>query len=220
MIKLENVSKSIYINGKKELILNNINLQINEADYIAILGKSGSGKSTLLNIIGFLDQNFLGTYLYYGKNANLFSDDEKSNFRNEHIGFIFQNFALIEHMTVEQNIMLPLLYTLKLQKSLENKLKDIMSFLGIYDIKNRNVRFLSGGQRQKVAIARALVNNPKFIIADEPTGSLDSKASAEIMNILYELNKKNVTIIMVTHDESNIKHCNKIIRISDGKIST
>lgn len=215
LIKLTNIVKSYQISNSTVTILNKISLQINEKEFVGIMGKSGSGKSTLLNLIGFLDKQFEGEYIFEGKNILEFSDDELSKIRNQNVGFVFQNFSLIENQTIAQNVSLPLVYA---GKKDDKKVKKCLELVGLSDFKDQSVRLLSGGQRQRVAIARAIVNSPKFIIADEPTGSLDSKTSDSIMKIFKELNQKGTAIIMVTHDNSLLKYCDRSIFIEDGEV--
>jgi len=218
MIKLENITKSFLVNGETISILKNISLDIKEGEFISILGQSGSGKSTLLNLLGFLDKKFEGKYFFQERRIESFSDNELSKIRNENVGFIFQNFGLIENMTVQQNIELPLIYSGKTTKRAHEIAQNCLKKVGLEFLSKQSVRLLSGGQRQRVAIARAIANQPSFIIADEPTGSLDSKTSNEIMKLFKELNKTGVTIILVTHDETLISYCDRVIRILDGEV--
>lgn len=218
MIKLKGISKFFDINYEKVSILKDINLCIDTKEFIAILGKSGSGKTTLLNILGFLDRRFEGEYTLNGKSMCDISDNELSEIRNKHIGFVFQNFSLIDTMSVLQNIELPLMYSNISASNAKSIGKKCLAKVGLEGYENRSVRYLSGGQRQRVAIARALSNSPMFIIADEPTGSLDSKTSSEIMRLFKDLNQQGITIILVTHDESLISYCDRVIYLSDGRI--
>lgn len=214
MIRLRNVYKSI---DAQTNILNDINLELNTGDFLGIFGKSGSGKSTLLNILGLIDESYDGEYLLEGQNIKDMTDLERSNIRNRMMGYVFQSFFLLETMNVFENISLPLLYSKK-QYNLEKKVRNCLNKVGLLDKEFSNINLLSGGQKQKVAIARSLIQNPQIIIADEPTGALDSESASEIMNIFKSLNEQGVTIVLVTHDLDNLKYCNKIIEIKDGKI--
>ncbi len=203
LIKMTNISK-IYKNNKfnKVEALNNLNLTVYPGDFISIKGASGSGKSTLLNIIGFLDNQTDGDYLFNGINTKTMNDSRKSDLRNQNIAFILQDFGLIEDETTLYNVCLPLLFTDVKIKDIKKRSENLLIKLGLGNYKHQLVKNLSGGQKQRVAIARALVIEPDLILADEPTGSLDSKTGAEIMKLLKDLNlEKEVTIILVTHDE-------------------
>ena len=182
-----------------------------------IMGKSGSGKTTLLNVLAFLDKFDTGSYFFNYENVSNLNENQRSVFRDKYIGFIFQQFNLIETLSIYQNVELPLLYDGKLNKSeRENIVKEKLEQVGLLDkIKSMPLQ-LSGGQQQRVAIARSLVNNPKLIFADEPTGALDSETSDEIMSLLKDLNNQGKTIIMVTHDADLIKYATKVVRLKDG----
>lgn len=213
LIKLTDIVK--YYQDSNSPVLNHISLEIKKNEFVGIMGRSGSGKSTLLNLIGFLDKQFDGQYFFEGENINKFSDDDLSKIRNKNVGFVFQNFSLIENQTTAQNVSLPMCYAGKIDPI---KIKKSLSKVGLADFKDQSVRLLSGGQRQRVAIARAIINSPKFIIADEPTGALDSKTSDSIMQLFRELNKDGTTIVLVTHDESLVNYCDRCIRIEDGEV--
>jgi len=182
------------------------------------LGRSGSGKSTLLNLIGSLDKKFKGNYFFHDKPVERYSDDELSKIRNQNVGFVFQNFGLIEGMFVRQNVEVPLIYAGVSSKEAIRRVKESLRKVGLENFENQSVKLLSGGQRQRVAIARAIVNQPQFIIADEPTGALDSKTSIEIMELFKSLNASGVTVILVTHDESLTSYCQRIIHLLDGEV--
>ncbi|WP_103870370.1 ABC transporter ATP-binding protein [Clostridioides difficile] len=217
LIKLENIQK-YYKVGKDELhVLKSLNLEIESGEFVMIMGKSGSGKTTLLNILGFLDVFDEGRYIFDGTDVTNLSENERSVFRNINIGFVFQQFNLIETLNVYQNVELPLIYNKALKKSnREEIVKDKLSSVGLLDkLKQKPLQF-SGGQQQRVAIARCLVNDPQIIFADEPTGALDSETSREIMELLTRLNKQGKTIIMVTHDQDLTKYATKVIRLKDG----
>lgn len=218
IIELKNIKKEYGEKDFKFTAIDNINLSVEKGDFIAIMGPSGSGKSTLLNIIGCMDQLTKGEYYLNGRLINDLSNKELSKVRNSIISFVFQDFALMKEYNVYDNVELPLSY-----RNLSNKQKKQMvirqlELLGIKDQIKKKPSELSGGQQQRVAIARALVSDGEIILADEPTGALDSQTGMEIMNILSEINKMGKTIIIVTHDEKVASYCNKKIIIKDGKI--
>lgn len=217
LIKLKDINKYYKVGKEKFHVLKSLNIDIEEGDFVMIMGKSGSGKTTLLNVLAFLDKFDDGSYFFNYENVSNLNENQRSIFRNKHIGFIFQQFNLIETLNIYQNIELPLIYDGKLNKSeRENIIKEKLKQVGLLDkIKSMPLQ-LSGGQQQRVAIARSLVNNPKLIFADEPTGALDSETSTDIMNLLKDLNNQGKTIIMVTHDADLIKYATKVIRLKDG----
>ena len=217
LIKLKDINKYYRVGKEKFHVLKSLNIDIEEGDFVMIMGKSGSGKTTLLNVLAFLDKFDDGSYFFNYENVSNLNENQRSIFRNKHIGFIFQQFNLIETLNIYQNIELPLIYDGKLNKSeRENIIKEKLEQVGLLDkIKSMPLQ-LSGGQQQRVAIARSLVNNPKLIFADEPTGALDSETSTDIMNLLKDLNNQGKTIIMVTHDADLIKYATKVIRLKDG----
>lgn len=209
--------KKIY--GKDDyatVALKGINLKINQGESIAIMGTSGSGKSTLLNIIGCLDTQTSGNYLFKETSIDSFKDKDLAKLRNSSFGFIVQNFALIDDFTVYENVVIPLEYSKN--KKRKSDIINLLKLLGIDRKLNKTPKELSGGQCQRVAIARALINDPDIILADEPTGSLDKKTGQDIMNILLDLNKKGKTLIIVTHDTNIAKQCDRILTIEDGQI--
>ena len=217
MIALKNVSKIFNYKKNNELYaLENINLEIEEGEFCAIIGKSGSGKSTLLHILGLLDSFSDGYYYFDKKDVSKMSDHTSSNIRARNMGFVKQDFALIEDYTAIENVVIPL-YPLK-EKNKYQKAKRILERLGIEKLSNKEIRSLSGGEKQRVAIARAIINRPRIIFADEPTGSLDSKTASEIMEIFKSLNNEGRTVIIVTHDMGVAQICNRVIEISDGRI--
>ena len=219
LIRLENITKTYALARQEFTVLNDMSLTISEGDFVGIMGRSGSGKSTLVNLIGFLDTKFKGTYYFEDKLVEQYTDDELSKIRNENVGFVFQNFGLIEKMTVGQNVELPLLYAGVSHQEKTRLVVESLEKVGLADFVNQSVKLLSGGQRQRVAIARAIVKSPKFIIADEPTGALDSKTSLEIMQLFTELNRlSGVTIILVTHDANLMSYCNREIKVADGEV--
>jgi len=217
LIQLKNIKKEYYNSDVVTSVLHDISLEVKEGEFLAIMGPSGSGKSTLMHIIGFLDRASKGTYLWDGENTANFEDDELARIRNERIGFVFQSFNLLARTTVLDNVILPLTYSKK-----TNHVELATKALTAVGLQNR-LQFLSnqisGGQKQRVAIARALVCDPKVIFADEPTGNLDSKSGAIIMNILGRLNEEGKTIILVTHDRHVAEHANRIITLKDGAIT-
>lgn len=217
MIDLSKINK-FYNSGENQLhVLKNVSLDINSGDFVAIMGESGSGKSTLINILGFLDKNFTGIYKFENVEISKFSDNKLSNLRNKSVGFIFQQFQLIQNYTIAENVELPLLYQGKSYKYAREKALKALDLVGIKNQADKKPKQLSGGQQQRAAIARAIVHNPKFIIADEPTGALDSETSKEIMTLFDELNKKlKITIIMVTHDKNITHNCNRKYFMLDG----
>lgn len=220
LIKLNNVNKYYKLKTDSLHVLKSINFKIEEGDFLIIMGKSGSGKTTLLNLLGLLDSFDDGEYLLKGQNVIGLNESERSTLRNLNMGFIFQQFHLIDSLTIGQNVELPLLYKggvpKKEREELVNKYLDLV---GLKSKKNRMPSELSGGQQQRIAIARAMINNPSVIFADEPTGALDSETGIEIMGILKKLNEEKKTIIMVTHDRDLAKYANKIIIIKDGVAS-
>lgn len=217
MIEIKNLNK-IYLKGKKNMVhaLNNINLKIDDRETVAIIGESGAGKSTLLHIMSCID-NFDGEYYLDNIDINKLSESKKSKLRSSKIGIVLQDFALIDDFTVFENVMTPLYF----YKKIKDKKGSVMRALkktGIASLKAKKVSQLSGGQKQRVAISRALVTNPEYIFADEPTGSLDSKTSDEIIKMLFELNSNGITIVIVTHNLEIANQCHHIIEIKDGNI--
>nr|WP_317333259.1 ABC transporter ATP-binding protein [uncultured Romboutsia sp.] len=217
LIKLKDINKYYKVGKEKFHVLKSLNINIEEGDFVMIMGKSGSGKTTLLNVLAFLDKFDTGSYFFNCENVSNLNENQRSAFRNKYIGFIFQQFNLIETLNIYQNVELPLIYDGKLNKSeRENIVKEKLKQVGLLDkIKSLPLQ-LSGGQQQRVAIARSLVNNPKLIFADEPTGALDSETSDDIMSLLKDLNNQGKTIIMVTHDADLVKYATKVIRLKDG----
>ena len=217
MIDLIKINK-FYNSGENKLhVLKNVSLNINSGDFVAIMGESGSGKSTLINILGFLDKKFTGLYKFENVEVGKFTDNKLSDLRNKSVGFIFQQFQLIQNYTIAENVELPLLYQGKSYKYSREKALEALDLVGIKNQADKRPKQLSGGQQQRAAIARAIVHNPKFIIADEPTGALDSETSKEIMALFNELNQKlKITIIMVTHDKNITHNCNRKYFMLDG----
>lgn len=218
MINLKNISKNFYLGGETVKALDNINFRVKKGEFVSIIGPSGSGKSTLMNILGLLDVPDSGDYELDGRNVSKLKENELAQIRNNKIGFIFQNFNLLSKMTAVENIQIPLIYQ---GKTNEESKKIAYELLERVDLKGRENHLpsqLSGGQQQRVAIARALACNPEIILADEPTGALDSKTSIDIMNELEELNNKGQTIILITHDINVAKRAKRIVKIADGRL--
>jgi|TARA_Y100000813_G_scaffold59394_1_gene41934 putative bacteriocin export ABC transporter (lactococcin 972 group) len=211
-------AKNINVKFGKRQILKDLNLKVKKGEYISIIGKSGAGKSTLLNVISTLEKEYSGNVFYENKDIRDYNDFEISNLRNKKIGFIFQNFNLLEDFTVIENIMLPARLTKIDEIALMEKALGLINKFELDLTKNQYPNELSGGEKQRVAIARALINKPEIIFADEPTGNLDSKMSIEISNILSKLNQEGQTIVMVTHNEELAKSSNKIFELKDGML--
>ncbi|MFA6355266.1 MAG: ABC transporter ATP-binding protein [Candidatus Paceibacterota bacterium] len=217
LIELKDIIKN-YVNGDVVTrVLRGINLSIDEGEFVAIMGPSGSGKSTLMHTIGFLDRPTSGAYLFDGENTENFNDDELAKIRNNRVGFVFQSFNLLPRTSVLDNVMLPLLYS-STKTGHESRARKALESVDLGERLHYMSNQISGGQKQRVAIARALVCDPKVIFADEPTGNLDSKSGAIVMNILEKLNKEGRTIILVTHDKQVALHANRIVTIADGEI--
>ncbi len=219
MIKLKNIIKK-YTNGSEELVaLNGINIEIEKGDFVAIMGASGSGKTTLLNIVGCMDTATDGEYLFDDISVHNLTQCEKDEFRKKHIGFIFQNFALLKDYTVKENIEVPLRAKGIKKKERDSMTREILKRVDLSEYEKSLPTKISGGQQQRVAIARALVSGASLILADEPTGALDSKTGQEIMNLLIKMNnEENKTILLVTHDEKIAAQAKRIIKLEDGKI--
>ena len=218
MIKTENLQKIFKTEEVETWALHNVSLEIKEGEFVAIMGPSGCGKSTLLNILGLLDNPTNGTYQLNGTDVSKFSEAERTNLRKGVIGFVFQSFNLIDELNVYENIELPLLYMGVPKEERKKRVEEAMKRM---DISHRVKHFpqqLSGGQQQRVAIARAVVANPKIILADEPTGNLDSKNGKEVMDLLTELNKEGTTIVMVTHSQKDAACAQRIVNLFDGQI--
>nr|WP_263314713.1 ABC transporter ATP-binding protein [Mammaliicoccus sp. Marseille-Q6498] len=219
MIELQDINRHFKNGDKENHILKDINIKINEGEFIAIMGPSGSGKSTLINILGFIDRGYEGNYLFCNENYKEVSDNKLAHIRNKTVGFVFQNFKLIQNNTILENVSIPLLYSGCSAQERKERVIKALHDVGLYDKEMLVPNKLSGGQQQRVAIARAVVNQPKFIIADEPTGALDSKTSKDIIDLFLKLNKDyKTTIIMVTHDRKVAEQANRIIHILDGRV--
>lgn len=218
MIELKNIFKSYGTDVQKTTVLKDISLRINAGEFVAIMGKSGSGKSTLMNIIGLLDLPDRGSYKLNGENVSQLSENRLAETRACHIGFIFQSFNLLSRINVFRQVGLPFMYQGKNPRQKTDTIKNALKIVGLEDKINSLPNQLSGGQQQRVAIARAIVGDPDILLADEPTGALDSKTGKEIMAIFKELNERGKTIIMVTHDEEIARYAERIIFIKDGKL--
>jgi putative ABC transport system ATP-binding protein len=219
MIECQNLTK-IYRNGDVDTVaLDRVSFGIEKGEFIAIIGPSGSGKSTLMHIIGALDTPTSGTYVFDGKDVSKFDDDELSELRKDKIGFVFQSFNLLPRTTVMRNVMLPLLYTETTEEEREKRARAALLYAGMEENKFFNLsNQLSGGQMQRVAIARSLINNPSIILADEPTGNLDTKTSHVVMKTFQELHAKGHTIILITHETEIAGFADRVISVRDGKI--
>ena len=218
MIKINSLSKEYVMGDNKLLALNDVSVSINEGEYVSIMGSSGSGKSTLMNIIGCLDVPSSGDYFFRNNNISSLTSNNLAELRNKDIGFVFQNFNLLPRLNALENVVLPLLYSGKNLKERNKLALDALEGVGLNDRISHRPNQLSGGQQQRVSIARAIAGSPKLILADEPTGSLDSKTSLEIMKILNDLNSKGITIVLVTHEDDIANYGSRIIKMKDGKI--
>lgn len=218
MIQLKNITKIYGKDGGQQVIaLDNINLSIEKGDFVAIVGASGSGKSTMMNILGMLDRPTNGEYYLENREVNSYKDDELAKVRNITIGFVFQKFHLLPKTTAIENVELPLIYSDR--KNIRGLALEAMKKVGLENRASHRSNELSGGEQQRVAIARALVNEPEIILADEPTGNLDSKSGLEVISIFQELNRSGKTIILITHEQNIAEHASRVIRIQDGKIT-
>ena len=218
MIKIENLSKTFRTTEVETIALNKVNLEVREKEFVAIMGPSGCGKSTLLNILGLLDNPTEGNYYLGDKEVGHLKEKDRTNVRKGYIGFVFQSFNLIDELNVFENIELPLTYLHIPAEERKKKVNEIMKRMGISHRAKHYPQQLSGGQQQRVAIARAVVSDPKIILADEPTGNLDSKNGQEVMELLTELNKEGTTIVMVTHSQRDAGFAGRIINLFDGQI--
>jgi putative ABC transport system ATP-binding protein len=220
IISLKNIVRSFSIGAEEVKALRGVDLNINKNEYVALMGPSGSGKSTLMNLLGCLDTPTSGQYILNGTDVSVLDDNALAQIRNKEIGFIFQTFNLLPKSTALDNVILPLIYAGLGKAEREQKALKTLEDVGLANRVKHKPNELSGGQRQRVAVARALVNNPAIILADEPTGNLDSKTSVEIMGLFEEIHKKGNTIIVVTHEEDIARHAHRIIRLRDGIIES
>ncbi len=220
LIKITNIKRDFVLGNEIVYVLKGIDLEIKKGEYVALMGPSGSGKSTLMNLLGCLDTPTSGTYILNGKDVSQMQDDELADIRNKEIGFVFQTFNLLPRTTALDNVALPMIYAGFSKSERKERATEVLKQVNLADRMDHQPNQLSGGQRQRVAIARAMVNKPSIILADEPTGNLDSKTSEEIMVLLEEIHKKGNTIILVTHEEDIAAHAQRIIRMRDGIIES
>ncbi len=218
MIKLLNLNKSFFMGDEEIKAIDNVNLEVEKGEYVSIIGPSGSGKSTLMNILGLLDVPDSGEYILDGVNTKDLTDGELAKLRNKKIGFVFQNFNLLSKLTAWENVQVPLIYQGISSKESKKIAFEYLEKVGLKGRENHLPKQLSGGQQQRVAIARALCCKPEIILADEPTGALDSKTGVEIIEMFKKLNEEGQTIILITHDNGIAQKAKKIVRISDGKL--
>ena len=220
MLKVENLKKSFFTEEIETIALNGVSFEVKEGEFVAVMGPSGCGKSTLLNILGLLDNPTGGKYTLLGKEVGNLREKERTQFRKGNLGFVFQSFNLIDEMTVFENVELPLVYMGVKASERKQRVNDILERMNISHRAGHFPQQLSGGQQQRVAIARAVISNPKLVLADEPTGNLDSKNGQEVMLLLQELNREGTTIIMVTHSQHDAQYASRTICLFDGQIVT
>ena len=220
VIEIRNIIRDFPLGQETVHVLKGIDLNIDRGEYLAIMGPSGSGKSTLMNLLGCLDTPTSGTYILNGNDVSKMSDDELAEIRNHEIGFVFQTFNLLPRTTALENVALPMIYAGVSKKDRTKRAEEVLADVGLADRMDHKPNQLSGGQRQRVAVGRALVNKPSIILADEPTGNLDSKTSEEIMDLLDEIHQNGNTVIVVTHEEDIAKRAHRIIRLIDGMVDS
>ena len=220
VISIRNITRNFHLGNEVVKVLKGIDLEIERGEYVAIMGPSGSGKSTLMNLLGCLDTPTGGQYVLNGKDVSQMTDDELAEVRNKEIGFVFQTFNLLPRTTALDNVALPMIYAGATKAERKTRAEQVLSDVGLADRMDHKPNQLSGGQRQRGAVGRALVNHPSIILADEPTGNLDSKTSVEIMNLFDEIHSNGNTVILVTHEEEIAEHAHRIIRLRDGIIES
>lgn len=220
VIEIRQIIRDFKLGSETVHVLKGIDLDIKRGEYVAIMGPSGSGKSTLMNILGCLDTPTAGNYILNGKDVSQMTDDELAEIRNTEIGFVFQTFNLLPRTTALENVALPMIYAGASNKERQTRASEVLTDVGLADRMDHKPNQLSGGQRQRVAVGRALVNKPSIILADEPTGNLDSKTSLEIMQLFDEIHDRGNTVIMVTHEEEVAAHAKRVIRLRDGMIES
>ncbi|WP_413512025.1 ABC transporter ATP-binding protein [Myroides odoratus] len=220
IIDIKDIKRDFKMGSETVKVLKGVNLQIKKGDYVALMGPSGSGKSTLMNILGCLDTPTSGYYSLNNKDVSRLNDDQLAEIRNKDIGFVFQTFNLMPRTTALDNVALPMIYAGRSKEDRNQRASEVLHMVGLGDRMDHHPNQLSGGQRQRVAVARALVNNPSIILADEPTGNLDTKTSIEIMGLFDEIHRKGNTVILVTHEEDIAEHAHRIIRLRDGIIES
>ena len=220
IIRLENIEKAYYMGKQAIPVLKGISLNINKNEYVALMGPSGSGKSTLMNILGCLDSPTGGNYILNEKDVSKMSDDELAEVRNTEIGFVFQQFNLLPRLSAAENVALPLIYAGINRKERIERAMEALNKVGLADRSHHKSNELSGGQIQRVAIARALVNNPSILLADEPTGNLDSKTSIEVMEIFGKIQQAGNTVVLVTHEEDIASYAHRVVRLKDGLLES
>ena len=220
LIELKDIFKTYQMGSTSINALNGLNCEIEQGEYVALMGPSGSGKSTLMNVIGCLDSPTSGSYKLNDKDVSFMSDDDLATVRNVEIGFVFQSFNLLPRTSALENVALPLVYAGISKKEREERAQKVLEKVGLGDRGSHKPNELSGGQRQRVAIARALINNPSIVLADEPTGNLDSKSSSEIMALFEAIHSEGNTVVMVTHEEDIAEHAKRTIRMIDGKLAS
>ena len=220
LINIKKLKRDFQLGNETINVLKGIDLQINKGEYVALMGPSGSGKSTLMNLLGCLDTPTSGVYVLNGNDVSQMHDDDLAEIRNKEIGFVFQTFNLLPRTTALDNVALPMIYAGYSKSERNERASEVLTQVNLADRMDHQPNQLSGGQRQRVAIARALVNKPSIILADEPTGNLDSKTSIEIMNLFNDIHKNGNTVILVTHEEDIAKYAHRIIRLRDGMIES
>jgi len=220
VIEIRGIVRDFQLGQETVHVLKGIDLDIKKGDYVALMGPSGSGKSTLMNLLGCLDTPTAGSYLLNGEDVSKMSDDELADIRNREIGFVFQTFNLLPRTTALDNVALPMIYAGASKAQRKERAEQVLTDVGLADRMDHKPNQLSGGQRQRVAVGRALVNKPSIILADEPTGNLDSKTSVEIMHLIDEIHANGNTVIVVTHEEDIADHAHRVIRLMDGMVES